>query len=193
MVELALSITFIFFLASAAIDLALAFKFYQALEGAATEAAAFLGENAKDSCTGGCNQIAVANNNAINRFRLSAGEDDGASKPVGSLRDLNANGLDDVAGDLCNAACFQTNTAAPMIQILEVNETVLAPGANMRTVTASPGCATRPVIDTSVGSFPHCYILVRTQGYYKPFFGLAPAIGHSKVVINAYAVAPISR
>lgn len=188
-VELALSITFIMFLLSAAIDLGLAYKTYQSLVNATAEASSYLSQNPLAGAGTPAQRRANANNIAINNFRFETGED-GRVRSIGSMRDLNANGKDDLgtggAGDGMTAATLQSGG---WIVIDETTDASFSNSFNINNYTPSTVCANRMRYEPSTGN--RCYVVVKAQIIYKPFFALAPVIG-DEVRIRAYSVKPIS-
>lgn len=197
LVELALSITFIFFLLAAAVDLGLMYKAYQTLENATAEASSYL---AKTPITGSCGTATgqtclntlKGNADAVAIGRLRFEDNETHLSAVGSLRDLNGNGLDDQGGDgWTTEAAFASND---YIHINEMDGSwIVSHGTtlpNFTSYTPSQQCQNREVSDPNLLS---CYIVVRARIVYHPFFALAPLIGGSTVNIRAYAVKPITR
>lgn len=197
MVELALSITFILFLASAAVDLALVFKTQQALTNAVAEASSYLAELPLAPVSFQNETVAQrkarANQEAAQHLRFEAAEDDGELRYIGSMRDLDSNGEDDLTQSPALFGGSTWNASLPgWLQIIEVDDSVLVDGTTYSSFDGLSGgmaaCANRTRI-TSTGS--RCYVVVRAQKIYKPFFVLAPFLG-DEVTVRAFSIKPFS-
>lgn len=176
LVELALSITLIFFLVAAAIDLGLAFKTYQTLVNATAEASTYLSINPKlncavSSCPNG-NAFVAADQVARQRFRTEQGD---TVRGIASTLDLNSNGINDQQEGL---------PLSNWIEIWVADNTQLANGSYLNgTNSSNQDCRNRVVPSDPTQS---CYIVVRTRMIYRPFI-LRPVLG-SEMTISTVSV-----
>lgn len=191
LVELALMIVFIAMLLAAAIDLGLAFKTHQMLTNAAAEATSFLAQQPLVPCSSSCDLTALkanADNAARTHFRNEIGDD----AAVARLRDLDGNGQDDGAQNLSYQSGWMQIDAADSSMFDASNPTAFKIGG-FNPANTDQACQDRK--STWLGG--QCYIVVRTQIVYKPFFPLAPfflstlANGSKGFIIHAYAIKPI--
>ncbi|MBA3944668.1 MAG: pilus assembly protein [Herpetosiphonaceae bacterium] len=186
-VELALAITFIMILFSAAVDLGLTFMSYQSLVNAIAEASSYLDLNPALSCTSPCDPFGAADDIARTRFRSEQGS---IIHGVGNPSDLNANHIDDLSE--AGGAAYVTS----MIQIDEADNTQIdsASNGNFALLGNYNPSATDSACQQRV-SVPHsltnpnitsCYIVIRAAMLYKPFI-LQRLLGNT-LTIHAISV-----
>ncbi len=119
------------------------------------------------------------------------------------MRDLNSNALDDMgtggAGDGCDATCLQTRgslTDGGWIEIFTISDAQFTGDMSWGSLNAagpgSTGCLNRPLVDVTEAADlgRRCYIVVRAEAVYRPFF-LSPAFGRL-MKVHAYAIKPVS-
>lgn len=159
LVEMALSITLLFLLIAAAVDLGLAYKTHQTLVNATAEASTYLDLNPK---VPSADPIASANAIALQRFQTEQGA---TVRPIASTLDLNANGVADNAEAGFNIADWVQITHATSAQV-----------ANMSTYDPNQAgeCANR--IARPAPPLESCYVVIRSRMIYRPFF-LTPVLG----------------
>ena len=187
LVELALMMTFLTLLLSAAVDLALAFKTYQMLVNATAEASSYLSQQPLVWCGEGCSVTSMkagANEQAIFNFRHEIGNDFN-SNGIARLLDLNSNGQDDMAENLDFAG-------GSWIRIDPADGSQFDPNNpaafNIRTFTPT---TQQDCIDRKRQyQAGQCFVVVRAKIIYRPFFALAPFIGQT-MTIQAHAIKPI--
>jgi hypothetical protein len=188
-VELALSVTFLAFLFAAAVDLGIAYKSYQTLMNATSEASTFLSVSKNVSCER-CDpdeaeeiSKARANREALERFRTEQGT---VARGSASTLDLDSNKVDDLAE-------HGWGWIEQRVQIHEADSTQIQVTGDRFAVgdsfngTSNPDCLARKAVDSRN---QQCYIVVRSVIIYHPF-AISPAVG-SEMIIRAISVKPIS-
>lgn len=198
LVELALSVTFLAMLFSAAVDLGFAYKSYQTLLNATAEASSYLVISPAATCTdpsNPCDQqvlINAADSIARSRFRNEQGSQ--IRSFGGSTMDLNADGKDDAATVPSGYGSFDQFIVAK-VQIDEADSSQVtlensdfAVGTSFNPGATDDACKRREKFDSNGGQ---CFIVIRTEIVYKPFF-IGPATG-KQMIIRALSVKPIVR
>lgn len=192
LVELALSITFIVLLLSAAVDLGFAFKSYQELINATSEAASYLDIYPVVNCgTPTCDPIAAADTEAIRRFRTEQGP---ALRNIASTLDLNANGVDDFAeaGGEAYVSSMVRIDEADNTQIDVASDGSFAVGNSFQPSATDNECKKRTAVPLSTNAnVTSCYIVIRSGIVYKPYI-LKPLLGKT-MTIHAISVRRIVR
>lgn len=173
LVEFALSITLIFLLLSAIIDVGLAFFAYQGLAGAAQEGAAYAAYSPVISTSAG---TAAVNDAEVRlRVRYEGGVNDNALPNRArfvNLLDLNNDKIDDGA---------QASVLASFIAVKSVSN-----GSN-------PG-GRAPCNDTiPQRTAQFCDMRVTVKYIYRPFFSAAGLLGAGEITISATRQSTISR
>jgi hypothetical protein len=194
LVELALSITFIAYLFAAAVDLGIAYKTYQTLVTATSEAGNYLSIRPLMSCADGsvtsCDAIALADSQARVRFR---GEQGDQLRGTASTLDLDSNGRDDLraapAGDGRNdtwlSGWVRIDEAGTGPGQVNIDNTQLS--ASFDPTAAPQACQERKILDSNQ---QQCFIVIRSQIVYRPF-AISPFVG-SEMTIRAISVKPIT-
>ncbi len=187
-VELALTLTFIMMLMSAATDLGLAYKTSQTLINATAEAASFLDMNPALSCsTTGCDPVATADAEALNRFRTEQGT---VIHGIASTLDLNANHIDDLteSGGAAYVASMFRIDEADNTQIDATSGSTFALGTNYDPNATDAQCKNRAAVplSTTNPNVTSCYIVIRSAITYKPF-ALKTILGDA-ITIRAISV-----
>lgn len=195
LVELALTITFLAMLFSAAVDLGFAYKSYQTLLNATAEASSYLVVSPAAPCQdASCPNPQVLLNAAdsIARTRFRGEQGDKIRSFGGSTMDLNADNKDDALTVPAGFGSFDAFIAA-RVQIDEADSRQItttnsdfAVGSSFDPTQTDSMCQQRKRFDSS-GS--QCFIVVRTTMQYRPFF-IGPAIGNI-MTIRAISVKPI--
>jgi hypothetical protein len=184
LVEMALAMTLLTFLLSAAVDLGLAYKTHQMLINASAEASSYLSQQPIIPCNG-CSvstMKASADTQARANFRQEVGAGSTGVK-IARLADLNDNGVDDISEGLDLSQWIRIDPADAG-QFDPSN-----PGSfNIKSFKASTqqNCIDR----RPLYSGGQCFIVVRARIIYKPLFALAPFI-NGQMTISAYAIKPI--
>lgn len=169
LVEFALTITLLFLMISAVIDLGLAFFAHQGIAGAAAEGAAYAALMPNNGAT--------ANDAAIrDRARYEGGADPNLTHRARfvNLMDLNNDGADDTA------AVVQTMISVSSVQ----NE------ANIRLGGLMP-CENSGSPPRRTAQF--CDMVVTVRYNYKPFFSAASFFGANLIQLSATRQMTISR
>lgn len=177
-VELALASTFIMMLIGAAVDMGMAYKAYQTLTNATAEAGSYLGIRPTENCGDPSCAMNTADATARERFRTEQGD---SIRGMASTLDLNSNNVDDKVENL---------DLSTWIQIDEADNTQITDDGSFATVGASfnptqtstpckqrqryPNDPSKPLVNA-------CYIVIRAQIIYKPFF-LAPILGRDMTI-----------
>lgn len=190
-VELALAVTFLTLLLSAAVDLGLAFKAYQALMSATAEAGNYLQLKPLASCDSLADPACaarVANSEARTRFRGEQGDTLGR---FASTLDLNANSRDD-RQEFGSQAGFDAFIQA-RVEIHEADSTQVTITNNRFALNdtfdpnqTSQRCRQRYNLDSN----GQCFVVVRTSIDYVPF-AIAPIVGN-RMTIRAISVQPVT-
>lgn len=180
--ELTLSLTLIVLFVAAAVDLGLAYKAYQTLINAASEASSYLDQNPVANCgPGACDALLAADTVARERFRTEQG---GLLRSVASTLDLNANGIDDI-DEVGGAAMIEA-----MIQIDEADNTQIdavsgqtfAVGDSFDPAETDSQCQERIAEPASINAaVTSCYIVIRARMFYRPFV-LRPVLGETMTI-----------
>lgn len=198
LVELALSVTFLAMLFSAAVDLGFAYKSYQTLLNATAEASSYLVVSPAASCTDPSNpcdpQVLMDAADSIARTRFRGEQGNKLRSFGGSTMDLNADNKDDQTTTPAGFSSFDQFIKAK-VQIDEadssqitVNDSNFAVGSSFDPSATDEYCQRREKFDSTGGQ---CFIVVRAEIVYKPFF-IGPAIG-KQMTIRALSVKPIVR
>lgn len=182
-IELALSITFMFLLLGAAADLALMYKSYQNLINATSEASAYLDFQSKRSCQViGCDSIAAANAEARRRFRNEQGS---IISHLASTLDLNANNKDDYteSGGKTMVDTMVKIDAADNTQIDAAGSGTFALKRSFDPNATANVCKRRASVPVSPANplVSSCYIVIRSEIIYRPFL-LRPILGNLRVI-----------
>lgn len=166
-VELALSITLIYLLLSAAIDFGLAYFVYQGLSGAAQEGAQFAALKPMNGTASNLGEVQQ-------RARTEGGLT-GNRRGFVNLFDLNTNRIDDLNEGVVGPSA-QSYITMRVVQ----NPDVVATGMNV------PCSVTAP----SVG---YCDAIVTIKYDYRPQFAFAATFGANRVTLTATRRSPITR
>lgn len=191
LVELALSVTFLSYLFSAAVDLGFAYKSYQTLLNATAEASSYLTVQPAIACTNCTPEQAreQADREARVRFR---GEQGNRMRAFGgSTMDLNGDGKDDETNVPSGYGNFEAFIQAKVrIDVADSSQIDLSSADfgvdGTFTGSSDTNCQQRRRFSLTGGQ---CYIVIRSETIYKPF-ALAPALG-STMTIRAISVKPI--
>lgn len=195
LIEFALASAFLMLLLAAAIDAGLAYRSYQTLINSAADASSYLAQFPWAAPPGSDPLTTVptlqdANNNALNAFRNEQG---GASFSVGgNTRDLNANDTDDTS----EFGTSYDTTWHPWFRIDEASSSEVSVNAatgygisDTFAGTSDSRCTDRQQFDSTTTAKKPCFIVIRAETIYRPFF-LSPVFG-SEMKIRAIAIKPI--
>lgn len=195
LVELALTVTFLAMLFSAAVDLGFAYKSYQTLLNATAEASSYLVVSPAATCENPpCSnpQLLLDAADSIARTRFRGEQGNQIRSFGGSTMDLNADDKDDAVTVPAGSGSFN-QFIATRVQIDEADSRQItvansnfAVGNSFNPAATDALCQQRKRFDAS-GS--QCFIVVRATMEYRPFF-IGPAIG-KVMTIRAISVKPI--
>jgi hypothetical protein len=190
LIELALTITFIALLLAAVVDLGLAFKTQQMLINATAEATSYLSQQPLVNCGTTCTVDEMksgASSVALRNFRQEVG--DNIKGGVAELLDLNADGKDDVTQNGWSEASFRSGN---WFRIDPADSSQFNPSnpSAFKISTFTPSTYQACIDRQRTYSSGQCYIVVRAQITYRPFFALSRAMG-SEIMIRTYAIKPI--
>ncbi len=190
LVELALTVTFLAMLFSAAVDLGLAYKSYQTLLNASAEASNYLAKNPVVNCADYTCPDSTPSGGADREARIRFRNEQGSVvRGTASTLDLDSDGKDDLTQ---NSYGWGWVEARVRIDEADSNQVSIT-NSNFATVTdgfdpsqTNAECRDRSPLDNNG---LQCYIVVRTQIDYRPF-AIAPAVGQI-MTIRAISVMPI--
>jgi hypothetical protein len=201
LVELSLLVVFVMLLLAAAVDIGLAFKTHQMLTNATAEASSYLAQQPTKPCATACSDaalIANADNAARDHFRKEIGTNFN-SNGVARLLDLDNNGQDDTVQNLNLQADENGNVTAAgwgWVRIDAADSEQIRDPANPNSYNIRSFDPT--VTDAACRERKRrwlggqCFIVVRSQIRYKPFFALSPFMGGANgFLIRAYAIKPL--
>lgn len=178
LVEFALAATTIFFLLAAVVDLGLIFFTMQALRVAAQEGAAFGSyPRVESTAGGGITNVTIDYSEVVFRVYGAAGEQAGG---FANLRDLNNDGVDDLAQNLHDNMSTDPNAFIYIQNLSGFNP------ANLRDEPCRGDVSGEGLQNGGRG----CWIRVTVRYNYQFLFPMAPAFGDT-VRLQASHVTPM--